>query len=190
VRERLAAGDRWHDEGFVFATTDGRAMDWRALDRAFVRAQERAGVRRQRFHDMRHAFATLLLGAGEEIAVISKMLGHADYSTTVDVYSYLSTERSKVAAARIDVLLKRRGEVAVQAELRSELRSRAPAGQPSGALSRSGYGRGGGIRTHDHQSPRLVRYQTAPRPDRPRSLARATASAGRRLPVETTTEWP
>jgi integrase len=70
--------------------------------------QARAGVRRQRFHDMRHAFATLLLDAGEEIAVISKMLGHADYSTTVDVYSHLSRERSRVAAARIDSLLKRR----------------------------------------------------------------------------------
>ena len=83
-------------------------MQWRSLDAAFVRAQERAGVRRQRFHDMRHAFATLLLDASEEIAVISKMLGHADYSTTVDVYSHLSTERSRVAAARIDSLLKRR----------------------------------------------------------------------------------
>ena len=82
-------------------------MQWRSLDSAFVRAQERAGVRRQRFHDMRHAFATLLLDAGEEVAVISKMLGHADYSTTVDVYSHLSTERSRVAAARIDGLLKR-----------------------------------------------------------------------------------
>jgi Phage integrase family len=60
------------------------------------------------FHDMRHAFATLLLEAGEEVAVISKMLGHADYSTTVDVYSHLSTERSRVAAARIDALLKHR----------------------------------------------------------------------------------
>jgi site-specific recombinase XerD len=57
---------------------------------------------------MRHAFATLLLGAGEEIAVISKMLGHADHSTTVDVYSHLSTERSRAAAARIDGLVKRR----------------------------------------------------------------------------------
>jgi integrase len=42
-----------------------------------------------------------------EVAVISKMLGHADYST-VDVYSHLSRERSRVAAARIDGLLKRR----------------------------------------------------------------------------------
>jgi integrase len=53
---------------------------------------------------------------GRYIAVISKMVGHADYSTTVDVYSHLSTARSRVAAARIDSLLKRRqapDEVAV-----------------------------------------------------------------------------
>ena len=68
----------------------------------------RGWVRRRRFHDIRHCFATLLLDAGEEIAVISKMLGHADYGTTVDVYSHLSRERSWVAAARIDGLLKQR----------------------------------------------------------------------------------
>ena len=56
---------------------------------------------------MRHAFAALLLDAGEEIAVISKMLGHADYATTVDVYSHLSAERSRIAAGRMDGLLKR-----------------------------------------------------------------------------------
>lgn len=108
ARERLAAGRDWQDADFVFAATNGRPLHWRSLDAAFVRAQARAGVRRQRFHDMRHSFATLLLDAGEEIAVISKMLGHADYSTTVDVYSHLSTERSRVAAARIDGLLKAR----------------------------------------------------------------------------------
>lgn len=110
ARDRLAAGSRWRDLGHVFSGPDGRPVHWRSLDASFVRAQARAGVRRQRFHDMRHAFATLLLEAGEELAVISKMLGHADYSTTVDVYSHLSAERSKVAAARIDALLKRRAE--------------------------------------------------------------------------------
>lgn len=108
ARQRLATGASWLDEGYIFTGATGKPRDWRSLDRCFVRAQERAGVRRQRFHDMRHAFATLLLDAGEEVAVISKMLGHADYSTTVDVYSHLSTERSRVAAARIDSLLKRR----------------------------------------------------------------------------------
>ena len=70
-------------------------------------------MRSQCFHDTRHAFTTILLDAGEEIAVASKVLGPADYSTTVDVYSHLSTERSPVGAARIDSLLKGR-EVAEQ----------------------------------------------------------------------------
>jgi integrase len=108
ARQRLKAGSRWMDNDYVFTTNVGRPVSWRSLDAAFVRAQTRAGVRRQRFHDMRHGFATLLLDAGEEIAVISKVLGHADYSTTVDVYSHLTRERSRVAAARIDGLLKRR----------------------------------------------------------------------------------
>ena len=108
ARERLAAGSRWQGEGLVFTAEDGRPVPWRSLGAAFVRAQARAGVRRRRFHDMRHSFATLLLEAGEEVAVISKMLGHADYATTVNVYSHLSTEPSRVAAARIDALLKRR----------------------------------------------------------------------------------
>jgi integrase len=113
-RERLACGRRWkgaepgQPEGFVFATRDGRPMQYRSLSRSFELAQERAGIRRQRFHDMRHAFATLLLEAGEEIAVISKMLGHSDYSTTVNVYAHLSTERYRVAASRIDSLLRHR----------------------------------------------------------------------------------
>jgi site-specific recombinase XerD len=57
---------------------------------------------------MRDAFATLLLDAGEGIAVVSKMLGLAEFSTTLDVYSHPSTERSREAAARIDGSPKRR----------------------------------------------------------------------------------
>jgi integrase len=60
ARDRLAAGSGWEDHGgYVFTMRDGRPGGWRSLDAAFVRAQARAGVRRQRFHDMCHAFATL-----------------------------------------------------------------------------------------------------------------------------------
>jgi Phage integrase family len=136
ARERLKAGTRWIDSDYVFTTNDGRPVSWRSLDAAFVRAQTRAGVRRQRFHDMRHAFATLLLDAGEEIAVISKMLGHADYSTTVDVYSHLSRERSRVAAARIDGLLKRREAPLEAAHRRTVVKTvvRPPSGRTGGGL--------------------------------------------------------
>jgi integrase len=44
ARERIAAGSGWQDEGYLFATTDGRPMHWRSLDAAFVRSQRRAPV--------------------------------------------------------------------------------------------------------------------------------------------------
>ena len=74
---------------------------------AFRAATDRAGVRRIRFHDLRHACATLLLTAGEELAVISKVLGHSDYGTTLKVYAHLDPKRAKAASGRIDAALGR-----------------------------------------------------------------------------------
>jgi integrase len=74
---------------------------------AFREATDLAGVRRVRFHDLRHACATLLLTAGEEHAVISKVLGHSDYGTTLKVYAHLDPKRAKAAAGRIDAALGR-----------------------------------------------------------------------------------
>ena len=148
ARERIAVGSTWHDEGYFFATSDRRPLQWRSLDPAFVRAQERAGVRRQQFHDMRHAFATLLLDAGEEVAVISNMLGHADYSTTVDVYSHLRRNgrgSQQVGSMAYSSGAKRPARPLSRPKLWSELRSGPGPDNPVGAHSCSEYGRGGGI---------------------------------------------
>jgi integrase len=38
----------------------------------------RLGLPHQRFHDLRHAFATLIIESGEDLGVVSRTLGHAD----------------------------------------------------------------------------------------------------------------
>jgi len=43
----------------------------------------------------------------EDLAVISKVLGHADYGTTLKVYAHLDPQRAKAAAGRIDAALGR-----------------------------------------------------------------------------------
>lgn len=41
------------------------------------------------FHHTRHTYATLSLGAGIPITVVSKQLGHSKVSTTLDIYSHV-----------------------------------------------------------------------------------------------------
>ena len=86
--QRLKAGDRWEELGFVFSTDRGKPLDTRNVTRSLQRALERAGLPRQRFHDLRHAYATIALASGIDLAVISKSLGHAQVSTTADIYMH------------------------------------------------------------------------------------------------------
>ena len=107
LEQRLRAGRKWQDHDLVFTTSLGTPLDARNVTRLLQAALERAGLPRQRFHDLRHAYATLLLEAGEELAVVSKMLGHADLGTTADVYAHLTRGMQDRAAARMDAILGR-----------------------------------------------------------------------------------
>jgi integrase-like protein len=75
LAERLAAGSRWADNDYVFATHEGRPLMARNVRRGLRRRLRYAGLPMTRFHDLRHAFATMMLEDGEELAVISKALG-------------------------------------------------------------------------------------------------------------------
>jgi integrase len=110
--ERLAAGPRWRDGGYIFTTTIGTPLDSRNVTRAFQDALARAGLPHQRFHDTRHAYATLMIEDGEEVAVVSRTLGHADRSTTADIYAHLTPAMLERTAARMDAILGRRKEAA------------------------------------------------------------------------------
>ena len=59
--ERLAAGDSWQESGLVFTTSLGTVVEPRNLSRTFEHLVQKSGVRRIRFHDLRHTCASLLL---------------------------------------------------------------------------------------------------------------------------------
>lgn len=67
----------------------------------------RLGVPHQRFHDLRQAFATLLIEACEDLGVVSRILGHADFATTADVYAHLTPVMLERSAQRISAVLAR-----------------------------------------------------------------------------------
>jgi integrase len=75
--------------GLVFPNTQGGfEHHYNLLRRGFFPALRRAGLRRIRFHDLRHTCASLLLASGVNIKQVQAQLGHASVSITLDVYSH------------------------------------------------------------------------------------------------------
>jgi hypothetical protein len=73
--------------------------------RTFDAAVARAGVPAIRLHDLRHTFATLALGAGAHAKQVQEMLGHADISITLDIYTHVTEDMHRDAAARVGRVL-------------------------------------------------------------------------------------
>jgi integrase len=112
-RDRLASGGRWvNPDDLIFTDALGAPLHHRTVWSAFDVRVRKAGVRRIRFHDLRHAFATLLFDEGEELGSIAAALGHTSVDTTKRVYAHLLPKRARATASRIDAALGRRREVA------------------------------------------------------------------------------
>ncbi|MFJ3585994.1 tyrosine-type recombinase/integrase [Streptomyces sp. NPDC090127] len=88
-KERETAGSAWTDSGLVFTTPTGQPLDPANLTRRFRSFLNRAGLRRIRFHDLRHSTATLLLEQGVDLVVIKELLGHAHIGVTAGVYAHV-----------------------------------------------------------------------------------------------------
>ncbi|MEV6731577.1 tyrosine-type recombinase/integrase [Streptomyces sp. NPDC051364] len=99
--ERNVAGVSWKDSGLVFTTPFGGAIDPANMTRRFGRFLDRAGLRRIRFHDLRHSTATLLLEQGVDLVVIKELLGHAHIGVTAGVYAHV---RLRLQRQAIDTL--------------------------------------------------------------------------------------
>ncbi|MEE1767535.1 tyrosine-type recombinase/integrase [Streptomyces sp. JV185] len=99
--EREIAGSDWRDNGLVFTTPTGRPLDPANLTRRFRSFLDRAGLRRIRFHDLRHSTATLLLEQGVDLVVIKELLGHAHIGVTAGVYAHV---RLRLQRQAIDTL--------------------------------------------------------------------------------------
>jgi integrase len=91
---------------YVFVSSRGTAIDPRNLLRRFKAALERAKLPATvRFHDLRHSCATFLIAQGEHPRVIMDILGHAQMSTTMDIYGHVMPSTQRAAAAKLDGLL-------------------------------------------------------------------------------------
>jgi hypothetical protein len=73
--------------------------------RDWARALRRAELRRVRFHDLRHTYASLLIAQGAHPKYIQVQLGHASIQTTLDRYGHLMPDAHAAEAQKLDRLV-------------------------------------------------------------------------------------
>jgi len=85
---RISSANGAYD--LVFCNKDGNPLDPdNMVKREFLPTLSMAGLRRIRFHDLRHSYCSLLISQGENIKFIQSQLGHASIQTTIDRYGHL-----------------------------------------------------------------------------------------------------
>ena len=106
VEERMRRAQQWKDNGLVFCMIVGTPLDQRNIyKRHFKRLLDRLDLPNIRFHDLRHTYATLMIGEGVSVRVVQRVLGHYTASYTLDRYSHVLKEHEDLAAAAVQGLI-------------------------------------------------------------------------------------
>ena len=85
---------------YVFCQENGEPYEPRTYQDLFKRCVSRAGIPGANFHSLRHTFATRALEQGMDPVTLSKLLGHANASITLDKYGH-SFESQKRAGMEL-----------------------------------------------------------------------------------------
>jgi integrase len=106
LEERMERSALWQEQGLVFPSSVGTPLSGGNLNRTFKAVLKRAALPQSfRFHDLRHTCATLLLRQGVNPKFVQDLLGHADISLTLNIYSHVLPDMGDAAAGAMDAAL-------------------------------------------------------------------------------------
>lgn len=88
-------------EGFVL----GHLYNPNSLREKFEVFIRKHGIRKIKFHDLRHTSASYLFEEGVSLKEIQSILGHTNINTTASIYTHISQEKQQYAAGKFDKII-------------------------------------------------------------------------------------
>ena len=104
-KQKLLLGDQWKNADKVFTSSNGDVMRPDSLTSWFQRFIKRNNLPNAHLHTLRHVSATLLIAGGVDVATVSSRLGHANKSTTLNIYTHAIKSADAAAANLLQDML-------------------------------------------------------------------------------------
>lgn len=89
-------------KGYIFTPDNGKTLLWRSQAQQLYKSfQVQTGLTITA-HQIRHGYATALFEAGVEPKIAQQLLGHAQISTTMDIYTHVREDMIAAAARKME----------------------------------------------------------------------------------------
>ena len=97
----LIGAHHTYGDQFVLSRIPGQPIEPKFMQNRFKKFLKDASISDASFHSLRHTFATRALECGIDYKTLSVLLGHADVTTTMNLYQHVLIEQKKDAMRKI-----------------------------------------------------------------------------------------
>ena len=91
----------YNPDGYVFCQENGQPYEPRTYQDLFKRCIRQAGIGDANLHALRHTFATRSLEQGMDVVTLSRLLGHASPSITLDKYGHALNDHKRASVEKL-----------------------------------------------------------------------------------------
>jgi integrase len=99
---QLQFGIPYSEVGYITSNLKGEPLNPNYVYNHFFKMIEKAGVKKIRFHDLRHTHATIMLQLGEHPKVVSERLGHSSIEMAMNTYSHVTSDTKQESSDRFE----------------------------------------------------------------------------------------
>lgn len=103
-KQRDLCGDFWKEtDGRVFTREDGSPLRPDTLTGWFHDFVKRSSLPDVHVHSLRHTYASLMIADKTPLVIVAKRMGHAQTSTTANIYAHMIQSADEKAAEVVEL---------------------------------------------------------------------------------------
>lgn len=104
MEKHMRTGKTFTEDAYIFSDQECEPIEEKRPNRRLQFICKKLGIKPRPLHAIRHSYATRLFEEGIDIKTVQHLMGHADYKTTLDIYTHVMPEKKEKAVSVFDRL--------------------------------------------------------------------------------------